>query len=196
MLSGRFRYVTPNERMAAKTCYVVTFENGYELRYIDDRLMGKTYPVRGDEMEQVPQWSDLGPDVLDPELTEEAFLQRIRRYTGQIKNVLLNQSFIAGIGNAYADEVLFAAGIHPYRKRTKITPEELSRLYHTIHEVMAWASAIVGERMENELLPRDEVRDFLRVHQRGGQPCPNCGSPITQIGANQRITNFCRHCQS
>lgn len=197
MLWGRFRYSQPRERMPAKACFVISLENGHEIRYVDDKLMGKVYLVPQDEMAQrLPQWAEMGPDVLDPELTEQAFIQRMRRYTGQIKNVLLNQSFVAGIGNAYADEILFAAGIHPYRKRTKVTLQEQSRLYQAMHSVLAEATVIVKARMEQELLPRDEIRDFLKVHMKGGQPCPRCGSTITQIGANQRITNFCRHCQT
>jgi len=102
---------------------------------------------------------------------------------------------VAGIGNAYADEILFAAGLHPYRKRTELSAEDESRLHQAIRSVLGQAAAIVTDRMEKEGLPLDEYRDHLKVHRRGGQPCPNCGSPITEITAGQRITSFCRHCQ-
>jgi formamidopyrimidine-DNA glycosylase len=102
---------------------------------------------------------------------------------------------VAAIGNAYADEILFAAGIHPYRKRVELPSEAEGRLYHAIRSVLGEATAIVTERVEKEGLPVDEYRDHLKVHRRGGQPCPKCGSPISEITSNQRITSFCRHCQ-
>jgi formamidopyrimidine-DNA glycosylase len=101
----------------------------------------------------------------------------------------------AAIGNAYADEILFAAGIHPYRKRIELPPEAEARLYQAIRSVLGEAAAIVADRVENESLPVAEYRDHLKVHRRDGQPCPKCGSPITEITSNQRITSFCRHCR-
>ena len=88
----------------------------------------------------------------------------------------------------------FAAAIHPYRKRPSLSEEEVRHLYQAIHTVFEWAIPIVAERTEDGL-PLEEVRDFLRVHRRGGEPCPNCGNRITEITAGQRITSFCRHCQ-
>ncbi len=195
MLSGRFQYCRPEEKRRAKTCWVLALANGYELRYFDDRLMGKVYLVKGGAFEAVPRFGEMGPDALAEELTEEVFRGRLKRFRGQIKSVVLNETCVAGIGNAYADEILFAAGLHPYRKRTELTAEDEGRLYRAMRSVLSDAAAIVSERMEAEGLPVDEYRDHLKVHRRGGQPCPNCGSSITEITAGQRITNFCRHCQ-
>ncbi len=138
----------------------------------------------------------MGPEPLSDELTEEAFSARLKRFRGQIKNVLLKESCVSSIGNAYADEILFAAGLHPYRKRAELSREEEGRLYRAVRAVLAEAAGIVTERMEKEGLPTDEIRDFLKVHRKGGQSCPNCGSSITEITAGQRITNFCRRCQT
>ena len=96
---------------------VLTLANGYDLRYVDERLMGKVYLVEEGALDQIPQFAEMGPDALSPELTDEVFAQRLRRHPGQIKGILVNHKFVAGIGNAYADEILFAASIHPYRKR-------------------------------------------------------------------------------
>jgi formamidopyrimidine-DNA glycosylase len=194
MLTGRFQYCPPQEKRRAKTCMVLTLANGYDLRYVDERLMGKVYLVEEGALEQIPQFAEMGPDALSPELTEEVFAQRLRRHPGQIKGILVNHKFVAGIGNAYADEILFAAAIHPYRKRPTLSEEEVQRLYQAIHTVFEWAIPIVAERTKDGL-PLEEVRDFLRVHRRGGEPCPNCGNRITEITAGQRITSFCRHCQ-
>jgi len=197
MLSGRFQYCQPQEKRRAKTCFVLALANGYELRYFDDRLMGKVYLVKEGAFDALPRFAELGPEPLSEELTEEAFRERFRRFQGKIKNVILNDSLVAGIGNAYADDILFAAGLHPYRKSTELSAEDAGRLYQAIRSVLGEAVVIITERMEKEGLPVDEYRDHLKVHRRGGQPCPtpSCGRPLTEITAAQRITTFCRHCQ-
>ena len=196
MLTGRFQYCDPQEKRRAKTAFVIALEEGQELRYFDERLMGKAYLAgEGELATKVPRWSEMGPDAMSDELTEEAFLARLKGYRGQIKNVLTREQFVAGIGNAYADEILWEAGIHPYRRRTELSEEGARGLYRAMRSVLAWATPIVVERMEGEGLPRGHYRDHLRVHRKGGQPCPRCGSTISEITANQRITSFCRQCQ-
>jgi formamidopyrimidine-DNA glycosylase len=192
MLTGRFQYVEPAVKRRAKTCMALGLENGHELRYWDERLMGKIYLVPIERLAEVPQFADMGPDALEVSLEE--FRERIRKFTGQIKNILVNHKFIAGIGNAYADEILFVAKLHPYRKRTTLTPEDIDRLYESIHKVFDWATPKVAELMAEELA-YEERRDFLRVHRKGGDQCPVCGTRISEITAGQRITNFCRNCQ-
>ncbi|MEX1255977.1 MAG: DNA-formamidopyrimidine glycosylase family protein [Dehalococcoidia bacterium] len=192
MLAGRFQYLQPDVKRRARTCMALGLANGWELRYADDRVMGKIYLVPADNLMDVPQFSDMGPDAL--EVSEAEFTQRIRRFTGQIKSALVNYRFIAGIGNAYADEILFVARLHPYRKRTTLKADDIARLYEAIQKVFAWATPIVAEQMRDEL-NYDERRDFLKVHRRGGEPCPVCGTRISEITAGQRITNFCRNCQ-
>jgi formamidopyrimidine-DNA glycosylase len=176
---------------------VLALDNAMELRYFDQRLMGKVYLVseEGELSAAVPRWSEMGPDVMSWELTEELFVQRLKNYRGQIKNVLTNEQCVAGIGNAYADEVLWEAGIHPYRKRVELTDEALGGLFRAVRAVMEWATPIVRQRMEADGLPDGHYRDHLRVHRKGGEPCPRCGSRISEITAGQRITNFCRRCQ-
>ena len=194
MLTGRFQYVAPEEKRRAKTCMVLGLSEGQELRYVDERLMGKVYLAPRGALELVPQFAEMGPDALSPELTEEVFAQRLRRHPGQIKGILVNHRFIAGLGNAYADEILWAARLHPYRRRTTLSDEDVHRLYEAVRSVQAWAIPIVAGHMKEELV-YDEVREHLRVHRRGGQPCPVCGTRISEITAGGRITSFCRNCQ-
>jgi formamidopyrimidine-DNA glycosylase len=194
MLTGRFSLVEPSVKKHARTAFALALSNGCELRYADQRLMGRVYLVKPEEVQALPQFADMGPDVLDPELTEEVFRQRIRKYSGQIKSILVNAKFVAGIGNAYSDEILWEARIHPYRKRTAISDDEMTALYNAIGSVLRWSEGIVAEKM-TESLDYSEWRDHLRVHRRGGQPCPRCGATISEITAGQRITSFCRHCQ-
>ncbi len=192
MLTGRFQYLQPEEKRRARTCLVLSLANGWELRYADDRVMGKVYLLPRERLHELPQFEEMGPDALA--ISREEFSERIRRFRGQIKNILVNYRFVAGIGNAYSDEILFAARLHPYRKRTSLSDDEIERLYEALGKVFAWATPLVAEQMREEL-NYEERRDFLKIHRRGGEPCPVCGTRITEITAGQRITNFCRNCQ-
>jgi formamidopyrimidine-DNA glycosylase len=194
MLTGRFSLADPSEKRHARTCLVLRLSGGRELRYADQRLMGRVYLATPETLETLPQFAEMGPDVLSPSLTEEVFRERLRKYTGQIKSILVNHKFVAGIGNAYADEILWQARVHPYRKRSQMSDEEIGALYHATREVLDWAEPIVWEKM-GESLDYKEWRDHLRVHRRGGEPCPRCGTRISEITAGQRITSFCRTCQ-
>jgi formamidopyrimidine-DNA glycosylase len=196
MLTGRFQYLEPKTKLAAKTCLVLGVEGGRDLRYADDRLMGKVYLVPADRLDAIPNWATNGPDLLDPALSEDRWLEAIKKYRGAIKSVITNAEFVQGIGNAYSDEILWAAMINPYTPRPKLSDEDLRGLYRCALEVMAWATPLARERMvKGDNLDYDERRDFVRVHRRGGSPCPRCGTEISEITANQRITSFCRQCQ-
>ncbi|HWC31384.1 MAG TPA: DNA-formamidopyrimidine glycosylase family protein [Dehalococcoidia bacterium] len=194
MLTGRFSVAKPSEKRHARTCFALSLSGGHELRYADQRLMGRVYLATPDTLETLPQFAEMGPDVLSPSLTEDVFRDRLRKYSGQIKSVLVNHKFVAGIGNAYADEILWEARVHPYRKRTQMDDAEVGALYHAMRDVLDWAEPIVWEKM-GEGLDYKEWRDHLRVHRRGGEPCPRCGTTISEITAGQRITSFCRTCQ-
>ena len=87
----------------------------------------------------------------------------------------------------------FEAGIYPFAPVRRLEEEQLAALYRAIHTVYDWAIPIVAERMGTTI--DEKIRDFLKVHRKGGQPCPKCGMTITQIEPNQRITSYCRHCQ-
>ena len=196
MLKGRFQYVDPKTKLRAKTCLVLGIESGQSLRYSDERVMGKVYLVPVDQMALIPNWSENGPDLLDPALTEDVWLARSKKYRGQIKSVITNAEFVQGIGNAYSDEILWEAQINPYIPRTKLSDGELRRLYQAALAVMAWATPLVaGAMVKNGVLDYEERRDFMRVHRLGGKPCPRWGSTVSEITANQRITSFCRTCQ-
>src|SRR5688572_7967892 len=196
MLTGRFQYLEAKTRMAAKTCLVLGFDNGRQLRYADDRLMGKVYLVPAGSLALIPNWNTNGPDLLDKNFTEDRWIETIKKYRGQIKGVITNAEFVQGIGNAYSDEILWEAQINPYTPRTKLSDDELRELYRAAHRVMEWATPLVlGSMVKGDVLDYEERRDFMRVHRLGGKPCPRCGGTISEITANQRITSFCRTCQ-
>ncbi len=191
MLAGHLRLCAPGERRLARDYLVLQLDSAEELRYHDDKGMGKVYLTR--DRSRVPAWAEMGPDVLDPGWTEAAFVQALRAYRGEIKGVLTNGRLVAGIGNAYADEILFRAGIYPFRKRTSLKPAEQVALYHAMRGVIDEAIVVLRERMGDDI--HVKVRDFLQVHNKKGQPCPRCGQPIGEIKVAQRATNFCRRCQ-
>lgn len=193
MLAGRFWLIDgPGERLRARTGLRLVLTDGGELRYVDREMLGKLYLVTRDALDQVPGWAEMGPDADDPALTLDVFRTRIRRHPGELKSLLRNQRFVAGIGNAYSDEILWAARLAPLRRRSTLRPEEVDRLYGAMREVLAEATT----RLRDLVPPRIEVqhREFLRVHLRGGEPCPRCGKPLRQIGGDE-ATTFCRTCQ-
>ena len=200
MLNGRFQWTSGPDgttKSHARTCFALKFQDeGPDdpgIRYIDERYLGKVYLVDAEDLDQVPVLNEQGPDALDPALDEAAFLKRLKRYRGQVKNALVNARCIAGIGNAYSDEILFNAGIHPFTRISTLSGERRAELYRAIHETLNWAAIIaadeIGQRIDSK------PRDFLQVHRKGGQPCPRCGNPISEVSPNRRITSFCRTCQ-
>lgn len=166
-----------------------------ELRYRDSTQMGKIYLLpRGTDRPVAGSGEDeMGPDADDPSLTPDVWRSRIRRHPGELKNLLRNQAFVAGIGNAYSDEILHAARLQPFRKRTSLAPEEVDELYSATRSTLS--SAITTLRVRVPPTFETEVRDFLAVHNRGGQDCPRCGKRITQTEAGGFVTSYCRHCQ-
>ena len=188
-LSGRLQLAAPTEKRFVKTHVVFALSSGNELRYLDQKRMGQLYLTR--ELALVPGFAGLGPEPFDISLDE--FRERLRPFRGEIKGVLTRGECVAGIGNAYADEILWNAQLHPYRKRTQLTPEEIERLYRAMQATLRDATEHVRAELGESI--HREPRDFLAVHLKTGAPCPRCGTPISLVGANQRITNFCRACQ-
>jgi formamidopyrimidine-DNA glycosylase len=188
-LTGRLQLAAPTEKRFAKTHVVFSLSSGDELRYVDQKRMGQLYLTR--DLSQVPDFAKLGPEPL--EISFDEFRSRLKNFRGEIKGILTRGELVAGIGNAYADEILWAARLHPYRKRTQLTTEEIERLYHAMQNTLREATEKVRAEMGEKI--HLKPREFMAVHMKTGEPCPRCGTPISLVGANQRITNFCRHCQ-
>jgi formamidopyrimidine-DNA glycosylase len=166
-----------------------------EIRYRDPTQMGKVYLLPAGVERPVPGMGpdEIGPDVDDPGLNLETWRERIRRHPGELKNLLRNQGFVAGLGNAYSDEVLHAAKLLPFRKRSTLAPEEVDALYVAARSTVADAIGVLRRRVPPTF--ETQVRDFLAVHMKGGQPCPRCGTRITEVKAGGFVTSYCRGCQ-
>ena len=218
MLTGRFQLASAREKNPSKTAFVLGFgsrtsspkdtapwargarwmpadDDDPEIRYRDATQMGKVYLRPADVQRVIPGLGepDQGPEADDPELTIEVWRERIRRHPGELKNLLRNQSFVAGIGNAYSDEIVHAAGLLPFRRRSSLAAEEVDALYVAMRAVLADAITVLRERVPPNF--ETQVRDFLAVHDKGGQPCPRCGARITEVRAGGFITSYCRGCQ-
>jgi formamidopyrimidine-DNA glycosylase len=218
MLTGRFQLAAPKVRLPPKTAFILAFgprtsapasvagwttgaswmpadSARAELRYRDPTQMGKVYLLPAGIDREVAGFGsgELGPDADDPVLDLETWRARIRPFRGELKSLLRNQAFVAGIGNAYADEILHAARLLPTRRRSSLADEEIDELYHATRRVLGNAIAILRERVPPTF--EVQVRDFLAVHLKGGTPCPRCGTRISEIKAGGFVTSFCRGCQ-
>jgi formamidopyrimidine-DNA glycosylase len=193
MLGGRFQMAPARSKRMAVTIFSLLLDNDEELRYLDYKDMGRVYWVRDLEKE-VPAWPELGPeaDAL-PEHDLAWFRKRLRRYRAAVKDVLRDQAFLSGIGNAYSDEILFEAKLLPLRRRTSLTGNDEEALFEAIPKVLG--SAIEAIQNQPDYVENKQDRSFMAVHQRGGQPCPRCGHRISQIGSDREPMNFCRGCQ-
>jgi formamidopyrimidine-DNA glycosylase len=165
------------------------------VRYRDPTQMGKVYLLPAGVERAVPGRGpgEMGPDALDPSLTLATWRERIRRHPGELKNLLRNQAFVAGIGNAYSDEILFAARLQPFRKRASLAAEEVDDLYAALRPTLEASITLLRDRVPPTF--EKQVRDHLNVHNKGGQPCPRCGTRITEVKAGGFPTGYCRGCQ-
>ena len=219
MLTGRFQLASPGAKLPTKTAVVLGFgERGPtpgfkparwtvgaawlptddarpEVRYRDPTQMGKVYLLPAGMVRPVPGMGpeEMGPEADDEALTLDVWRERIRKHPGELKNLLRNQAFVAGIGNAYSDEVLHAARLQPFRKRASLAPEEVDELYAGMRTTLTHAIDVLRERVPPTF--ETQVRDFLAVHMKGGQPCPRCGTKITEVKAGGFVTSYCRGCQ-
>jgi formamidopyrimidine-DNA glycosylase len=169
---------------------VIDFADGARLAFNDARKFGRAWLV--DDPLQVV--GGLGPEPFDPQFTPEAFYQRLGRTRRQIKPLLLDQAFLAGLGNIYTDEALHQAFIHPLRPADSLSPDEAARLWAAIRAVLQEGIRRNGASFDWVYRGGDFQNSFA-VYQRTGLPCPHCGAVIVRITAGQRGTHFCPTCQ-
>ncbi|MFW9843753.1 MAG: Fpg/Nei family DNA glycosylase [Candidatus Thorarchaeota archaeon] len=193
MLTGRFRTVSRYKKPIKRDMISIQ-TTGETFWYSDLKKMGRVYLVPTGDYSQVAGFGDRGPSALDPKLTLDVFKERLKQRNGQIKNVLRNQRFVKGIGNAYADEILVYAGILPFRKRSSLTEDEIEKLYESMRKVLTRIRDVLSGRSLSEIAI--EKRDFMMIHNKGGGMCPLCGGRISEVKANRFKTNYCQTCQS
>ncbi len=193
MLGGRFQIADSETPVPATEVFTVRIERRVELRYLDFRDMGRIYWVV-DLAREVPGWSGLGPEADSvTAMGIDAFRKRLRRMRDELKDLLRNQEFLSGIGNAYSDEILFAARLLPLRRRASLKPEEEEALFAAIPTVLSRAVEAILANPNYQESKQD--RTFMAVHMKGGKTCPRCGHRISQLGSDREPLNFCRGCQ-
>jgi formamidopyrimidine-DNA glycosylase len=192
MLTGRMQLAPAAVKPLAHLCFSLDLDDGGSLRYGDEKRMGKVYLVREGSREGIPGWREQGLDILSPAFTREAFERFIAGRRDQARVFVMDQSVMSAVGNAYADEILFAAGIHPKTPCSRLTEERRGRLYDAIRSVIAWGIDEV-ERAGRPL--EDKVRDHVKVRNRLGEPCPACGTTIRRVGVLGYDSFFCPQCQ-
>jgi len=189
MLAGRFKLSAPGAKDEASLAFALRFGD-VELRYLDDKSMGKAYLIASDDWKAVTGMQTGGIDVLSPAFTRERFASLLRHRRDQVRVFLLDKKALDSIGNAYADEVLFEAGIHPKTWCRSLGHDDAVRLHDAIVGVMSEAVAEV-ERRAGPI--EVKVRDFLKVRLK--QVCPRCGSKLRTAGVKGMDAYFCPRCQ-
>jgi formamidopyrimidine-DNA glycosylase len=188
-MSGRLNIVLNAEPISKHDRVIFDLDNGKQLRFNDVRKFGRVYLV-ADPAEITGRH---GPEPLDSTFTLKKFREMVRSRSGAIKPLLLNQNFLAGVGNIYADESLWSARIHPLRKVDSLKEAEVAALYRSIRKILKRAIDDQGTDAGDGVI---EMGDYEpRVYGREGQACKRCGHIIHKMWVGQRGTHYCPHCQ-
>jgi formamidopyrimidine-DNA glycosylase len=201
-MSGQLlRAKSAREAREKHTHVVLTFTQGGQLRYVDPRTFGELFVTAADELERdVPELAHLGFDPLEDVMSWNRFGDLLQARKAKLKALLMDQRFLAGLGNLYADEILWAAGLRYDRRSDSLSSQEIRRLYRAMFETLQEAIKHRGSSLADEQY-RDvfgEIGDFQSLHKvydREGQPCRRCRSPIVRIKAQGRSTFMCEQCQ-
>lgn len=191
----RSRAAVPNH-----THVILTFTQGGQLRFRDPRTFGEMFVVEEDGLGRVPELASLGVDPLETPMTWEDFGAMLLSRQVKLKPLLMDQHFLAGLGNIYSDEVLFAAGLAHDRTSDSLSDQEVRRLYRALVEILQEAVRHHGTTLEDNayLDPSGrpgEYQEFLRAYGREGEPCRRCRRPIVRRKVGNRSSFFCEVCQ-
>jgi formamidopyrimidine-DNA glycosylase len=198
-MTGRLLYLSSQEEITKHTHLIFYLDNSMTLRFWDLRQFGYIKVVAKETIFNLPEISQLGSEPLEPTFTQDEFKRLIKvKKRGKIKPLLMDQRFIAGIGNLYGDEICYLARVKPTREISTLTDQEITALYTQMRKVLLTAIEQRGSSV-------DEYRDIynqpgqyhfqLKVYGREGEECYSCGQPIQRIKLRGRSTHFCSYCQ-
>ena len=194
-MSGHLAVVASTEPADKHVHTVFELDNGQELRFRDIRKFGRVYLVN-DPNEIL---GGLGPEPLEATFTPKLLQERLNGRTRALKPLLLDQQLIAGIGNIYADEALFYAGLHPTRPANSLNKDDIAALHAAIQKVLRLGIAREGASIERYVKPdgsKGDMQNAVAVFRRTGEPCYQCGQPVERIVLGGRSTHFCPQCQT
>lgn len=201
-MTGQLRLVKTKEPLELHTKVVVTLKDSEQLRFVDPRMFGETFVSSRDSVtQQLPELAHLGFDPLEDVITWAAFERLLRNRKAKLKALLMDQRFVAGIGNIYSDEILFAAGLRYDRDVSSLSVQDVRRLYRSMVEVLTEAlrhrgSSLADERYRDLYGRLGEYQQFHAVYDREGKPCPRCRGTVTRQKVGGRSSYFCPRCQA
>jgi formamidopyrimidine-DNA glycosylase len=200
-MSGQFQRGNGRVVIEPHTHVVLTFQQGGDLRFIDPRTFGEMFVTTADELGKVKELQHIAIDPLDQVFTWPTFQYLLAQRGAKMKQLLMDQKFISGLGNIYSDEVLFAAGLRYDRLSDTLSSQEVRRLYRAIQETVQDAIKMRGTTLDDEAYvdlfgKPGEDQGELKVYGREGEPCRRCRTPIQTVKVSQRTSYFCPQCQS
>ena len=200
-MSGKFQRGNGRVVIEPHTHVVLTFQQGGDLRFIDPRTFGEMFVTSADELGKVKELQHIAIDPLDQVFTWPTFQYLLAQRGAKMKQLLMDQKFISGLGNIYSDEVLFAAGLRYDRLSNTLSSQEVRRLYRAIQETVQEAIKMRGTTLEDEAYvdlfgKPGEYQAELKVYGRKGEPCRRCRTPIETVKVAQRTSYLCPQCQS
>jgi formamidopyrimidine-DNA glycosylase len=200
-MSGQFQRGNGRVVIEPHTHVVLTFQQGGDLRFIDPRTFGEMFVSTADELGKVKELQHIAIDPLDQVFTWPTFQYLLAQRGSKMKQLLMDQKFISGLGNIYSDEVLFAAGLRYDRLSDTLSSQEVRRLYRAIQETVQDAIKMRGTTLDDEAYvdlfgKPGEYQGELKVYGREGEPCRRCRTPIQTVKVSQRTSYFCPQCQS
>lgn len=197
-MEGRYGLYRQDDPVEKHTHVIFHFTDGTELRYRDVRQFGTMDLLPRGQEEQVGPLVGLGPEPLDEQFTPQLFRRMLKGRRTKIKPLLLNQEFLAGLGNIYVDESLFRARLHPERIAGELKPKEIARLHQSIVATLSEAISQGGSSIKSYVNGQGEMGMFqqsLHVYGRTGEPCTACSAPIVRFVLGGRGTHICPNCQ-
>ncbi|MCL6477739.1 MAG: bifunctional DNA-formamidopyrimidine glycosylase/DNA-(apurinic or apyrimidinic site) lyase [Peptococcaceae bacterium] len=197
-MTGRLVFCPPGTPPSKYTHAIFKLSNGFMLFFSDMRQFGRIALVETDKLDTWAGLKNLGVEPFSDNFTRDFLKKELKRKRTKIKSLLLDQRFIAGLGNIYADEALHRAGINPEKSAANLTPREVARLYLAIRGVLEEGIANRGTSFRDYvdgLGQSGSNQESLKVYGREGKPCPGCGKPVTRMRLGGRSAYYCPECQ-
>jgi formamidopyrimidine-DNA glycosylase len=189
-MSGDIRLEKANQPKEAYDRVILNFDSGHRMVFSNIRKFGRMWYT--DNPNEVI--GNLGPEPLSENFTPDLLYEKLQSHSRQVKPLLMNQTFVAGMGNIYTDEALFLAGIHPLRSSDSLTKAEAENLHRAIQSVLQEGIRSLGASID-WVYRGGEFQNYFNIYKREGSPCPRCGTLVQKIRVGQRGTHFCPSCQ-
>ena len=200
-MSGQLLRAAAKDEHAKHTHVIITFTQGGQLRFVDPRTFGEMFVTTADELHgEVPELATLGVDPVEEPMSWQTFGHLLLRHPMKLKAFLMDQSILAGLGNIYSDEILFAAGLRYDRQSDSLSTQEMRRLYRSLVEILHDAIKYGGSTLSDQQYVNlqgkpGEFQEHHKVYDREKQACRRCRAPIVKAKFQGRSTYFCDQCQ-